>query len=451
MKRLAYLGIDIGTTNTKCLVLTEEEGISKVVSLPTAKVVSQGRTYFDIKKIEQVVDSFITTFSKDFEVISVGFSSIGESVVPIKNGRACANPILWNERVCNESKEDQDFIKEHTGFEVVGTKDNGLFALHKILFDKSDADLYLPLCSYLAYRKTGFAAWDFSQACRSLMFDINKREWIFKLVEHFKIPLDCPVLMMGESLGTKDGITYGLGGHDHQVGFFGIRSLFKDREVVYNSMGTSSVIAYETHSPKFSPMGCTLPSKAEAFIETKSNRRFGSFLSYIRELCGFEGLDYQQINKRLLDDKSEKLTALFSVDGDILRGTDGSGTIDITYLVQNPSAESLLKSAYSYLCVLSKIGEGSLTSGSYLAVSGGGITQDEVFMDFLAQAEGGPIVVLDTSEISSLGAALVGLKALGNVNAISKISSKISYKMVYPSGRFKGLIEDAKSRYAYGK
>ena len=91
----AYLGIDIGTTNMKCLVLGSNGKILEVMHEETPKKRIAGADYLDLEATHSFVDKFISGASGKYSLGGIAFSSIGETVVPVYKGKALSDPLMW--------------------------------------------------------------------------------------------------------------------------------------------------------------------------------------------------------------------------------------------------------------------------------------------------------------------------------------------------------------------
>lgn len=456
----AYIGIDIGTTNSKCMIATTD-GIVSVVAEPTPKCVKYGHVFFDIQRISEMVDFFICKASSGYKVKSIGFSSIGESVVPVLKGQAISDALMWDEKIPETDTKKIEILRTLCPYNIVGTKDNGLFSIHKILWmireGLSDgAEGFLPVSSYLAYRKTGVSSWDFSQASRSFMFSVRNREWIPDLLETFGISQMPAIKPMGSFVGEKDGIVYGLGGHDHIVGMFGIERvfgrLFPGKSLFYTSMGTSEVMALRINKDSAiknlcnSENGCIIPSNNNDFIITRSFRMFGRFLSRLMEM--FRLPDFSSLPSSI----NGIIRCLFCCDGDFVMGNRGTGEINILGLPNGCSCTDVMEAAYVYLATVSELLRESIakdtgTEKDFIIAAGGGITRNDCFMRVLSSAFSSPISMLDTSEISAFGAMLVGLSALQDKKAEESVLDTIGYTSVPVDSQLDVTISDAMSRY----
>lgn len=454
-----YVGFDIGTTNLKCLTLCESGKILETIKFRTPQIVYNGLLFFDLRRIEEFIDSSLAGLRRKYDIKSIGFSTIGESIVALKGNKPIFNPPLWNQDAITSTEEERITIEKHATPETIGTFTNPLFSIHKILWLKhniegiNNADLFLPLSSYLAYRKTNIAAWDYSQAARSGMFDVKKKVWIKELLDIFSIPLPEKILPMGSSIGVAEGISYGLGGHDHIVGFYGITKALSNtnKQIYYSSMGTSEVLATLVNKEN---IGSFMPSEKgyiipafipDYYIATRSFRNFGSMLNSVRRITGYID-DYAKESLDISRLESKSASCLFSCSGDFLSSKPSKGFLNILEATQGSTSDSILESAYLYLSSVSRImmddlaRQYTLDNDAVLAI-GGGITKNTVFTSYLATAIGMPTIMLDTEEISALGAALVGL------SSFSKKKVHIGMNNVYPNEKLQALVENTLSRY----
>ncbi len=454
-----YVGYDIGTTNLKCLLLAENGTIEKVIKESTPKIQYKSHLFFDLKKIESFVDNTLESLSSFYNVKSVGFSSVGETIIPIKEHKSICNPPLWDEKEITSTKEEREIIESLAPSQAIGTLTKPLFSIHKILWMKreiegvKDADLFLPLSSYFVYRKTGLPFWDYSQASRSGAFDIRTKKWIEPLLDYFSIVLPSPILPMGHDGGKCDNIYYGIGGHDHIVGFYGIEKSLQEenKSLYYSSMGTSEVLATLVDENKIgnfvpSAKGYLQPSFfPKKYTATRSFRSFGSMLESIRTITSYND-DYAKMNEDISNLASTEPACLFSSNGDFIQASDNTDWLNIYKIKRGCKREEIVESAYLYLSVLSEIMRCDLENQYNLNkdgifVVGGGITKNKTFLSYLSSAITQPVLLLNTEEISALGAALVGQ------NVVSSHSIKIKHIEVEKNIKFERLIKETVKCY----
>ena len=93
-----YLGVDIGTTNTKVLILGENGEVTNIHRMSSPREIVNGVEYLKIDRIEGFVRECMRTASQSGKVEGIAFSGIGESVVPVSDGKALSNPLMWHDR-----------------------------------------------------------------------------------------------------------------------------------------------------------------------------------------------------------------------------------------------------------------------------------------------------------------------------------------------------------------
>ncbi len=80
--------------------------------------------------------------------------------------------------------------------------------------------------------------------------------------------------------------------------------------------------------------------------------------------------------------------------------------------------------------------------------AGGGITGNKMFMEWKASALGRKITVLQTAEISALGAAISGICACGRGEALKELKEKLSGgEVIEPRQDYREYILEMKRRY----
>ena len=158
-----YLGIDIGTTNTKALCITEDGVVGEILKRKTPVRTEQGRRFIDLKKLEAIVALFLGKVRLRYRLQGVCFTSIGESIIPVRNGRPLADPLLWYEQITAEMAcRIYPHIEALVGYRTTGVGNDCTLGLYKLLWMKEHrnweaVDFWLPISSYFLYRYTGKA------------------------------------------------------------------------------------------------------------------------------------------------------------------------------------------------------------------------------------------------------------------------------------------------------
>lgn len=270
------LGLDIGTTNIKCLAL---DATGKIVaqsfeSTPRAHPRSDW-TDFEPGPIWdatcQAIRAVVSQVDQPAAIRGIAASSLAESVVPIDDqGQPLAPAIAWFDP---RTTAEYEWIRARVGYEtllkITGLNPDPMFGLCKILWVKNHnraafekARCWLHLADYVAFRLCGVPATDPSLACRTLAYDLHRRAWSNEIIKAAGIERSCfpPVCKSGTALGPVTAMSARLtdlpetavvsvGLHDHISGAFVAGGLSSG--VLLDSIGTSESLNSVLGQPLF--------------------------------------------------------------------------------------------------------------------------------------------------------------------------------------------------------
>jgi xylulokinase len=271
------LGLDVGTTNIKCLALDSAgEILFQADERTPLSRPKPGWTDFDPEPIWQGVCRTIRALVSQIElpdrIKGIAVAGVAESLFPIdKSGRSLGPAIAWFDlRTIAEFNWLRDRIGYDRLFEISGLNPDPMFGLCKLLWEKNHhpelfakAAQWLHLADYIAFRLSHRAATDPSLACRTLVYNLAKGTWETDLLAEIGIATDIlpPVLKSGTLLGPvspeaarETGLPSScaicVGAHDQLSGVFAVSGLAK--EVVTDSLGTSATLLAIAEKPNFS-------------------------------------------------------------------------------------------------------------------------------------------------------------------------------------------------------
>ena len=270
------LGLDVGTTNIKCLALDEAGTIVAQGSEPTPQ--SHPRlewTDFEPEPIWEAacraIRAVVSQIENPAAIRGIAVSSLAESVVPVDSrGQSLAPAIAWFDlRTVAEYEWLRDTIGYETLFKISGLNPDPMFGLCKILWVKNHDPLvfekakhWLHFADYVAFRLCGIPATDPSLACRSLAYDLARGTWAGEILEAVGVPPSSfpPVCKSGTPLGlvmpssaiatnlpNKTIVSVGI--HDHLSGAFAAGGL--SAGVLFDSIGTSESLNSVLPKPVF--------------------------------------------------------------------------------------------------------------------------------------------------------------------------------------------------------
>jgi xylulokinase len=270
------LGLDVGTTNLKCLALDDTGTIVAQGSESTPQSHPRpGWTDFEPEPIWEaacrVIRSVISQIENPAGIRGIAVSSLAESVVPIDSqGRSLAPAIAWFDiRTIAEYEWLRDRVGYETLFKTSGLNPDPMFGLCKILWVKNHdphtfekARCWLHFADFIAFRLCGVPATDPSLACRSLAYDLNRGDWATEILDVAGVPPSSlpPVRRSGTPLGpvlTSSATATNLppttivsvGIHDHLSGAFATGGL--NPGVLFDSIGTSESLNSVIPKPVF--------------------------------------------------------------------------------------------------------------------------------------------------------------------------------------------------------
>lgn len=270
------LGLDVGTTNIKCLALEESGNVLAQASEPTPQShPKSGWTDFEPGPLWETACRAIRTVVSQLQnrdaVKGIAVSSLAESIIPVDSqGRPLASAIAWFDL---RTVEEYEFIGERIGYETLlrisGITPDPMFSLCKILWIKNHlpeafrkVHYWLLFADYIAFRLCGVAATDPSLACRTLAYDLKHGDWSSEILERAGVPPSClpPVCKSGSALGCVTAASasatnlprtavVSVGIHDHLSGAFAAGGLAAG--VLFDSIGTSESVIAVCQTPLF--------------------------------------------------------------------------------------------------------------------------------------------------------------------------------------------------------
>ncbi|NLI05538.1 Pentulose/hexulose kinase [Mesotoga infera] len=438
----AYLGIDIGTTNMKCLVLGSNGKILEVMHEETPKKRIAGADYLDLEATHSFVDKFISGASGKYSLGGIAFSSIGETVVPVYKGKALSDPLMWYDSATRSIWEKhRTAVDSFSPYRITGVENEYTFSIYKILFQRETlppnvVEHWLPVASYFAYSLGARPTWDMSLACRSFMIDIHRRCWNSPLLEYIG---ESPermgeLIYTGRPIGfTQDGVPIVSAGHDHITGLFAARVFARGEEFLFDSMGSASVVAaviktgdrnlvFDTPFMSGGTVGVAFED-SQYYIESNL-RYYGKLLQSLMNLTGLQASieSYEKLNSEIEKSKIWNFEPLFLVNGDLSVG-EGMHGITILEMPITFTREQLIQSAYIYLASSSKLIVDNLekiTGKKLPIICGGGGSLNGLLMKYKASLLEREILVLPTSELTALGGALAAASGVGDVQTVDR-------------------------------
>ncbi len=255
-----FCGLDVGTSGVKAVIFDTKGNIIRTAYREyNLELKSDGTREIRAQEIwhntKEVLKEAICEFT---QVKTIAVSTFGEAFIPIdKDGNELSEVMIYTDR--RGESEYFDAMKKTSDEEIAqicGLPPSPTFSVSKLLYIKhnlpkiyDDTKHFLLIGDYITYKLGGYCTTPTSLACRTMLFDVNKKQWSNHLLNKFEI--DIEKLSTTTDTGTKLGkirssiatelninkeIEIIAGGHDQPMSAIGIG--FAPKTTVC-SMGTS--------------------------------------------------------------------------------------------------------------------------------------------------------------------------------------------------------------------
>lgn len=272
-----FIGVDIGTTNTKlCLFKTPDFKCIYKYSFITPKENLGNESNFQIddiytgiKKGLRIIESKVRCID---EIKNISIASVGEAGVIInRDGEAIGPCITWYDtRTAKQLQEIKNNVSAEDIYNIAGIPAHTNYSLNKILWLKENypdrfGEFYKWLCTaeYIAFKLTGCINSEYSLASRTMALDLSKREWsgemadaaglnknIFPQLTESGLEIGTILKSVSEETGLSNKTTVSIGGHDHMCGSIAA-GVYSD-DTLLDSTGTTEGMLALTNGHRIS-------------------------------------------------------------------------------------------------------------------------------------------------------------------------------------------------------
>jgi len=276
-----FLGIDLGTSGSKALILAEEGTVvthatrEYETKIPRPSWTEQDPDdWWDATRgaVREVLRAEEVPAS---EIEGIGLTGQMHGLVPLdEQGRVLRPAILWNDQ---RTSAACDRIHEHVGrervLELTGNPVLPGFTAPKILWMREhEPDLYEQIATillpkdFLRYKLTGTYATDVSDASGTALFDVENRTWSEEMTDALDVPsswlppaTESPAVSarlsseVASELGPPSGIPVVGGAGDQAAGAVGSAAV--DEGTVSITLGTSGVVFAASDQYRADPDG----------------------------------------------------------------------------------------------------------------------------------------------------------------------------------------------------
>ncbi len=264
------IALDQGTTSSRALLINE---VGKLIDVKQKefKQIFPKQGWVEHDPIEilntqlEVFEELISTISLS-DIISIGITNQRETTViwDKETGKPLYNAIVWQDKrtsgICDQMKKDglESYTRENTGLVI-----DSYFSATKIKWIIENVEgvktkinenkvLFGTIDTWLIYNMTSFKnhVTDYTNASRTMIYNIKNLEWDDKLCDYLKIPKSIlpEVINSSSNFGNfnYNGFEipiHGVAG-DQQAALFG-QSCFEDG-MVKNTYGTGCFLLMNT-------------------------------------------------------------------------------------------------------------------------------------------------------------------------------------------------------------
>ncbi|MFW9781868.1 MAG: FGGY-family carbohydrate kinase [Candidatus Heimdallarchaeota archaeon] len=240
------------------------------------------------------------------EIVSLSITNQRETIVPVdEEGNPLHNAIVWQDR---RTIEQVEFIKKKVGidrvYETTGLTIDPYFSATKILWFKDKkpqiyqkAHKFLLVSDFILYKLTGKFLTDYSNASRTMLFDIKNLKYSEEIASELEIDLDkmpetlesgveIGEMVTDETLFDKKTLVV-TGAGDQQSAALGV-GVVSPGEIKCTT-GTGSFILAYLDKPNFDPQKrvlCSCHAVPGTWVQEASIFTSGATLRWFRDQVG---------------------------------------------------------------------------------------------------------------------------------------------------------------------
>ena len=461
------LGVDIGTTSTKAVLFTTQGQVvaQHAVEYPLL-CTTPGMAEQDPLQIYEAVLSAISNAVGDSHVESaqialVSFSAAMHSVIAVgPDGELLSNSITWGDnRAGAWANRIRDELGGHEIYLRTGTPIHPMSPLCKIMWLRHDQPQlfartarFVGMKEYVLYRLFGEWLVDHSIASATGMFNLQQLDWDHGALELLGIgPQHLSKLVptthhlsglapaMAQQLGLSPATPFVIGANDGVLSNLGVNAIGPGQVAV--TIGTSGAMRSVIDKPLTDPSGRTFcyALTAKHWVVGGPTNNGGSIFHWVRnELATAEsaaakaaGLDPYDALTKIAEGVSAGAEGLLfhpylAGERAPLWNADARGSYfglathhGKPHMIR-AALEGVIFSLYSILPAV----EGLIGPTTHMMATGG-FARSALWRQMMADIFEREVVVPQSVESSCLGAAVLGLYALGKVDSLDVIGAMV--------------------------
>ena len=398
-------------------------------------------------------------------IIGVSVTNQRETIVPIdEDGATLRKAIVWQDRrTVPQCDTIRSLLPKEDIYDITGLTVDPYFSAPKILWIKEHdpksfnrANKFLLVHDYILFRLTDHTVTDYSNASRTLLFDIGNGDWSQQMLDFLDIPrekLPDPVpsgTRVGEvsaraakEVGLKEGTPVIAGGGDQQCAALGV-GVVKEG-IIKSTTGTGTFMLAFSDSKRLDPDRRVLCSRhvvKDAFVVEASMFTTGSALRWFRDQLGTE--ECREADARGVD-PYEVLT-----EGADSIAAGSEGVVHVPHFVGagaphwNPHARGVFAGLalghtrqHMIRAILEGVSYELRTNLDVMRSLGlpasevrvtGGAARSEVWMQIQADVLDTPVIRTEMEEATALGAAILAFTGVGKFKSAAEAATNMVKK-----------------------
>ncbi len=439
-----FLGIDIGTTSTKALAVSEEgQNIALArASYPTLSP-QPGFQEQDPEKLEEAVIHVLKQVAEETGKTpkAIGFSCAMHSLIAVDEaGRLLTKAILWSDS--RSQKQARALRETELGRELYrrcGTPIHPMSPLCKLRWlREEEAELFkkaarfLSIKDYLLYRLCGEYAADYSLASATGLMDIGQLEWYGPALDYAGIgkerlpKLVSPTYAMelqSDALPRDwGGVLLVPGASDGCLANLGALALGPEELVL--TIGTSGAVRTTRSSPRIDEELQLFNYRLDEslFVCGGPTNNGGITYEWLSELLGEERLS--EADAAALPAGAQGVLFLPYLLGERAPIWDASATGAFLGLQRRHGPAHLYRATLEGVAFsLFHIAAG-LASEAKTIVANGGFTQSALWVQIIADVFGLPVHIDEQEEATARGAAYMAMKGAGAIKDYAELEGQ---------------------------
>ncbi len=467
------LCIDLGTLGCRAMVfngrgnqLAKAYQEYESIYLPSRWIEHDPVTWLDAAQ-QTVKEAILKSDINPINISVISITSQRATFIPVdEEGNPLDNAILWQDK---RATEETEHLKNIYGiksiYDITGLRIDPYFALPKLLWlKKNKRDIYdktfkfLSVQDFIIFFLTGIFRTDWTQASRTMLFNIDQFKWEEELIEDVgigfnKLPEAVPpgsiIGNLSYSAANKLGLTEGIpvvaAGGDQQCAAVGLGVI--ENGLLEVNTGTGSFILTNCHKPYKDAkqrLICSASSIAGNWVLEAGIFTTGSIYRWFRDNIYFFGKERQKEFATdiyyFMNSEAEKepigangllLIPHFAASAAPYWNPDARGMLFGLSLGHTSSSiiRAILEGIAFEIFKNIKIMESYIGIVKEIRISGG-LTRAEVFNQIQADIYNKPVIKIDYEEASCLGAAIIAAVKIGlhkNIFAAVNNMIKINY------------------------